>query len=120
MTSRPAHIAMIGVPIVSHVLPSLEVIRELVTRGHRVTYANDPAVADLITAAGAELIPCSSMLPVAENNWPEDAVAAMNLFLDNVQLALPQLRTTTPPRTSTSTTSAPTPDAPSPKPTAAR
>ncbi|MGW5919288.1 macrolide family glycosyltransferase [Nocardia fluminea] len=91
MTSRPAHIAMIGVPIVSHVLPSLEVIRELVTRGHRVTYANDPAVADLITAAGAELIPCSSMLPVAENNWPEDPVAAMNLFLDNAQLALPQL-----------------------------
>ncbi|MEV6220782.1 macrolide family glycosyltransferase [Nocardia fluminea] len=91
MTSRPAHIAMIGVPIVSHVLPSLEVIRELVARGHRVTYANDPAVADLITAAGAELIPCSSMLPVAENNWPEDPVAAMNLFLDNAQLALPQL-----------------------------
>ncbi|MGW6696729.1 macrolide family glycosyltransferase [Nocardia sp. NPDC055049] len=92
MLSRPAHIAMIGIPIVSHVLPSLEVIRELVARGHRVTYANDPAVADLITEAGAELIACTSMLPVADNTWPEDPVAVMNLFLDNAQLALPQLR----------------------------
>ncbi|MFI1235305.1 macrolide family glycosyltransferase [Nocardia salmonicida] len=91
MPSRPSHIAMVGIPIVSHVLPSLAVIRELVARGHRVTYANDPAVADLITAAGAELIPCTSTLPVADNNWPDDPVAAMNLFLDNALLALPQL-----------------------------
>ncbi|WP_063816048.1 macrolide family glycosyltransferase [Nocardia salmonicida] len=91
MPSRPAHIAMVGIPIVSHVLPSLEIIRELVARGHRVTYANDPAVTDLITATGAELIPCTSTLPVADNNWPDDPVAAMNLFLDNALLALPQL-----------------------------
>ncbi|MFD4356304.1 macrolide family glycosyltransferase [Nocardia sp. NPDC058518] len=92
MPSRPAHIAMVGIPIVSHVLPSLEVIRELVARGHRVTYANDPAVADLITGAGAELVECTSTLPVADNNWPDDPVAVMNLFLDNALLALPQLR----------------------------
>jgi UDP:flavonoid glycosyltransferase YjiC (YdhE family) len=29
-------------------MPSLEIIRELVARGQRVTYANDPAVADLV------------------------------------------------------------------------
>lgn len=47
MSRRRAHIAMVGVPIVSHVLPpSLALIRELVARGHRVTYANDPFVAD--------------------------------------------------------------------------
>ncbi|MGC5412957.1 glycosyl transferase, partial [Streptomyces sp. DT225] len=39
MSRRRAHIAMIGIPAVSHVLPSIEVIRELVARGHRVTYA---------------------------------------------------------------------------------
>ncbi|WP_228537579.1 hypothetical protein [Nocardia sp. XZ_19_231] len=83
---------MVGIPIVSHVLPSLAIIRELVARGHRVTYANDPAVADPITAAGAELIPCTSTLPVADNNWPDDPVAAMNLFLDTALLALPQLQ----------------------------
>ena len=83
---------MVGIPAVSHLLPGLEVIRELVARGHRVTYANDPAVDDLITATGAEPVPCTSVLPVADNNWPDDPIAAMDLFLDNAVQALPQLR----------------------------
>ncbi|MDF4249654.1 macrolide family glycosyltransferase [Streptomyces sp. WMMB303] len=91
MSRRRAHIAMVGIPAVSHVLPSLEVIRELVARGHRVTYANDPAVADLTAGTGAEPVACTSTLPVADNNWPEDPVAAMDLFLDNAAQALPQL-----------------------------
>ncbi|WP_280425634.1 macrolide family glycosyltransferase [Nocardia carnea] len=91
-TRHPAHIAMIGIPIVSHVLPSLEVIRELVRRGHRVTYANDPVVADRITATGAEFVPCTSALPVADNNWPDDPIAAASLFLDDAIAALPQLQ----------------------------
>ncbi|MEU4148843.1 macrolide family glycosyltransferase [Streptomyces sp. NPDC026659] len=89
---RRAHIAMVGIPAVSHILPSLEIIRELVARGHRVTYANDPAVADLVTAAGAELVPCPSVLPVADNKWPEDPIGAMSLFLDDAIQALPRLR----------------------------
>ncbi|MFJ9032803.1 macrolide family glycosyltransferase [Streptomyces sp. NPDC102274] len=89
---RGAHIAMVGIPAVSHVLPSLEIIRELVARGHRVTYANDPAVADLIAATGAEFVPCGSVLPVADNNWPDDPIAAMTLFLDDAIRALPRLR----------------------------
>ncbi|WP_343245632.1 macrolide family glycosyltransferase [Streptomyces sp. SID4985] len=89
---RPAHISMVGIPAVSHILPSLEIIRELVTRGHRVTYANDPAVADLVTATGAELVPCPSVLPVADNKWPEDPIGAMSLFLDDAIQALPRLR----------------------------
>lgn len=92
MTRRRAHIAMVGIPAVSHVLPSLEVIRELVARGHRVTYANDSAMTDRITAVGAEPVPCASTLPVTENNWPEDPVAVMDLFLGNAVQALPQLR----------------------------
>ncbi|MEU1214139.1 macrolide family glycosyltransferase [Streptomyces sp. NPDC005790] len=92
MSPRRTHIAMIGVPAVSHVLPSLEILRELVVRGHRVTYANDPAVADLITATGAEFVPYGSVLPVADNDWPDDPIAAMDLFLDDAVQALPQLR----------------------------
>ncbi|MGW5101965.1 macrolide family glycosyltransferase [Streptomyces sp. NPDC004100] len=83
---------MVGIPAVSHVLPSLEIIRELVARGHRVTYANDPAVANLITPTGAELVPCPSVLPVADNKWPEDPIGAMSLFLDDAIQALPRLR----------------------------
>ncbi|UQS21814.1 glycosyl transferase [Amycolatopsis thermalba] len=83
---------MVGVAPVSHVLPSLEVIRELVARGHRVTYANDPVVAHLIEPTGAELVPCTSTLPVADNDWPADPIAAMDRFLDDQIQALPQLR----------------------------
>ncbi|WP_371783224.1 hypothetical protein [Streptosporangium subroseum] len=93
MSRRRAHVAMVGIPAVSHVLPSLEVIRELVARGHRVTYANDPAVAGLITATGAEFVPYDSGLPVADNDWPDDPIAAMTVFLDDAIQALPQLRT---------------------------
>ncbi|MDX3387642.1 glycosyltransferase [Streptomyces niveiscabiei] len=92
MSRRRAHIAMVGIPAVSHVLPSLDVIRELVARGHRVTYANDPAVAHLIEPTGAELVPYTSVLPVADNDWPEDPIGAMSVFLDDAVQALPQLR----------------------------
>ncbi|GAA0965167.1 glycosyltransferase [Actinocorallia libanotica] len=84
---------MIGIPAVSHVLPSLEVIRELVARGHRVTYANGPAAADLVASTGAELVPYTSTLPVADNDWPEDPIAAMGVFLDDAMRMLPQLQT---------------------------
>ncbi|MGF3137882.1 macrolide family glycosyltransferase [Streptomyces diastaticus] len=91
-TTRPrAHIAMVGMPMVSHILPSLEIIRELVDRGHRVTYAADPAVADLIAPTGAELVPVPSTLPFASNVWPEDGVAAMRLFVADAAQALPRL-----------------------------
>ncbi|MFI1829633.1 macrolide family glycosyltransferase [Streptomyces sp. NPDC020412] len=83
---------MVGIPAISHVLPSLEVIRELVARGHRVTYANDPAVADLVEKTGAELVPLASGLPVADNDWPSDPIAAVGLFLDDAISTLPQLR----------------------------
>ncbi|MEV0011314.1 macrolide family glycosyltransferase [Streptomyces sp. NPDC047973] len=91
MPRRPAHIAVVGVPVVSHVLPGLAVIRELVARGHRVTYANDPLMTDHVESTGAELVPCTSTLPVVDNAWPDDPIAAASLFLDNAVQALPQL-----------------------------
>ncbi|MFB7943389.1 macrolide family glycosyltransferase [Kitasatospora phosalacinea] len=90
--TRRAHIAMVGIPAVSHVRPGLEVIRELVARGHRVTYANDPAVAELIAPTGAELVPYPSTLPVADHDWPEDAIGAMRVFLEDAIALLPRLR----------------------------
>ncbi|MFE9003545.1 macrolide family glycosyltransferase [Streptomyces sp. NPDC007875] len=92
MSRRRAHIAMVGIPAISHTLPSLEVIRELVARGHRVTYANDPFMADVIKPTGAEFVPFESTLPVADNDWPEDPIAAMTVFLDDAIRVLPQLR----------------------------
>src|ERR1044072_4631624 len=92
MSRRRAHIAMVGIPAISHMLPSLEVIRELVARGHRVTYANDSYRADVIKPTGAALVPYDSTLPVVDNDWPEDPIAAMPVFLDDAIQALPQLR----------------------------
>lgn len=94
MSRRRAHIAMVGTPAISHVLPSLDVIRELVARGHRVTYNNHPAMAEPIEATGAELVPRTSVLPVASNVWPDDTIAAMDLFLDEAVATLPQLQAT--------------------------
>ncbi|MFD0259974.1 macrolide family glycosyltransferase [Kitasatospora indigofera] len=92
--TRPAHIAMVSVPAHGHVNPGLEVIRELVARGHRVSYANDPSFGPAIEATGARLVPYASTLPLAGDSaaWPEDPVAVQDLFLDDAIAMLPALR----------------------------
>jgi MGT family glycosyltransferase len=88
-----AHIAMVSIPAPGHVNPSLEVIRELVARAHRVTYANDPAWAETVRGAGAELVPYESTLPFhRDESWDGDAIEALRLFLDDAIAMLPQLR----------------------------
>ena len=86
------HIAMVSIPAHGHVNPSLEVIRELTRRGHRLTYANDPSFAQVIADVGAELKPYATTLPGPDAAWPDDPVAAMTIFLDDAISMLPQLR----------------------------
>jgi len=89
-----AHIAMVSIPAPGHVNPSLEIVRELAARGHRVTYANDAAWAETVREAGAELVPYRSTLPFhREDGWDGDAIDALRLFLDDAMAMLPQLRT---------------------------
>lgn len=92
--TRRLHIAMVGVPAVSHVLPSLEIIRELVARGHRVTYANDPVdrVGGLIASTGAELVRFTTTLPTGDEEWSGDPIEGMDIFLDDAINSLPVLR----------------------------
>jgi MGT family glycosyltransferase len=85
------HIAMVSIPFPGHVNPSIEVIRELVARGHRVTYANDPSWAAAIESVGAELKPYRSELP-AGDDWDGDMIDHLTLFLDDAIAMLPQLR----------------------------
>lgn len=85
-----AHIAMFGVNAVSHTLPSVEILRELVARGHRVRVVNDPEQRELIERTGAELIECVSTLPKGE--WPHDPIGAMRLFLEDAIQGLEQVR----------------------------
>ncbi|MDA2809850.1 glycosyltransferase [Nocardiopsis sp. RSe5-2] len=92
MHRKRLHIAMVGIPAISHVIPSLEVVRELARRGHRVTYANDPRMEELVTGAGAELVPYTSTLPVDDHSWPEDPIAASELFLDDAKANMAAIR----------------------------
>lgn len=96
IVSLMSHIAMVSIPAPGHVNPSLEVIRELVARGHRVTYANDPAYAETVTATGAEFVPYDSTLPTHDHpdEWPapDDLIGQIAIFLDEAVSALPRLR----------------------------
>ncbi|MFD7923072.1 macrolide-inactivating glycosyltransferase [Streptomyces sp. NPDC059740] len=92
-TRKPAHIAMFSIAAHGHVNPSLEVIRELVARGHRVTYAVPPALADLVAATGAEVKAWHSTLPTGDRpeEWGSETIDYLELFLADAVQALPQL-----------------------------
>lgn len=93
MTHRP-HIAMFSIAAHGHVNPSLEVIRELVARGHRVTYAIPPAFAEKVAATGAEPKLWNSTLPGPDADpeaWGSTLLDNVEPFLDDAIQALPQL-----------------------------
>ena len=83
---------MVASPAISHILPSTALIKELVARGHRVTYATHESMSDTIAPTGAELVPVPTVLPVEDRLWPEDPVAGMSIFRDDAIQALPHLR----------------------------
>ncbi|MFF9767677.1 macrolide-inactivating glycosyltransferase [Streptomyces sp. NPDC014636] len=90
----PAHIAMFSIAAHGHVNPSLEVIRELVARGHRVTYAIPPVFADKVAATGARPVPYTSTLPGPDADpaaWGTTLLDNVEPFLADAIQALPQL-----------------------------
>ncbi|WP_200307980.1 glycosyltransferase [Streptomyces adelaidensis] len=89
-----SHIAMFSIAAHGHVNPSLEVIRELVARGHRVTYAIPPAFAEKVAEAGAEPKLWHSTLPGSDADpeaWGSELLDYVELFLGDAIQALPQL-----------------------------
>ncbi|MDF6018061.1 macrolide-inactivating glycosyltransferase [Streptomyces sp. JH34] len=92
MTTPPrAHIAMFSIAAHGHVNPSLEVIRELVVRGHRVSYAVPASFAEKVAATGAEPVVHTSVLPTAPEDWGTELIDHLEPFLDDAVQALPQL-----------------------------
>ncbi|MFD8706526.1 macrolide family glycosyltransferase [Kitasatospora sp. NPDC059648] len=87
----PAHIAMVNIPAHGHVNPSLEVVRELVSRGHRVSYVNDPSFAEQIEATGARLVPHETGLPVLKGAV-QPGVNVHSMIFDEAQVMLPLMR----------------------------
>ncbi|WP_435887479.1 macrolide-inactivating glycosyltransferase [Streptomyces nigra] len=92
--TAPAHIAMFSIAAHGHVNPSLEVIRELVARGHRVTYAIPPVFAEKVAATGAEPKLWNSTLPGPDADpeaWGSTLLDNVEPFLADAIQALPQL-----------------------------
>jgi len=78
----------------SHVNPTLGLVRELVDRGHRVTFVSLPAIADRITGTGARFVASTSSLPLANGRPPKvrEPLEAIALAVEDSMLLLPQLR----------------------------
>ncbi|MGW2013875.1 macrolide-inactivating glycosyltransferase [Streptomyces sp. NPDC001927] len=92
-TPRPAHIAMFSIAAHGHVNPSLEVIRELVDRGHRVSYAIPASFAEKVAATGATPVVYRSTLPTDDDPdaWGTELIDHVEPFLADTIQALPQL-----------------------------
>ncbi|MEV7190288.1 macrolide-inactivating glycosyltransferase [Streptomyces sp. NPDC093510] len=93
-SSRPAHIAMFSIAAHGHVNPSLEVMRELVARGHRVTYAIPHAFVDKVAETGAEPRPYTTTLPSADDDpeaWGTELIDNIEPFLADAIQVLPEL-----------------------------
>ena len=88
------HIAVVAASAPSHMHPHLALVRELVERGHRVSYLVSGHLADLAAPTGADVVGCTSVLPGAPGapaDWSGDDVAGMRLFLDEAIHVLPQM-----------------------------
>lgn len=91
--AKRAHIAMFSIAAHGHVNPSIEVIQELVARGHRVSYAIPPSFAEKVAATGAEPVLWDSTLPTDDEPeaWGTELIDNIEPFLDDAIQALPQL-----------------------------
>ncbi|WP_030207933.1 macrolide-inactivating glycosyltransferase [Streptomyces bikiniensis] len=92
-TASPAHIAMFSIAAHGHVNPSLEVVRELVARGHRVSYAVPASFAEKVAETGATPVVYTSTLPTDEDPdaWGTELIDLIEPFLDDAVQTLPQL-----------------------------
>lgn len=93
--AKPAHIAMFSIAAHGHVNPSIEVIRELVARGHRVSYAIPAPFAEKIAETGATPVIWNSTLPTDDEPeaWGTELIDHLEPFLADAVQALPQLAT---------------------------
>ena len=82
---------MAGTTAPSHTYPHLALIRELVARGHSVSYAIGERLTSLVEPTGASVTGLPSIMPDSDTAWPEDPGAAMRIFLDDAITALPRL-----------------------------
>lgn len=84
---------MFSIAAPGHVNPSIEVIRELVARGHRVSYAIPAPFAEKVAETGATPVIWKSVLPTEDEPeaWGTELIDNIEPFLNDAVQALPQL-----------------------------
>ena len=60
------HVAFVSIPLYGHVIPTLAIVEELVSRGHRVTYLATGEFTGMLGGAGARTVRY-------ESTWPTPA-----------------------------------------------
>ena len=60
-----SRIVFFSIPAYGHTNPTVEVVRQLVRRGHRVRYYSFEEFRAKLEGAGAEFVPCDTFLPPA-------------------------------------------------------
>ncbi|WP_078856732.1 macrolide family glycosyltransferase [Streptomyces sp. NBRC 109706] len=83
---------MAVIPAHGHINPSLAVVKELVARGHRVTYLSGSAVAEVVATTGAEFFSYDSVIQTTENPEGSDPFELMDVYLDDGMAMLERLR----------------------------
>ncbi|MEU3985439.1 macrolide family glycosyltransferase [Streptomyces sp. NPDC026672] len=93
---HPLHCAILTFADFGHVAPSLGVARELIARGHRVTYVVDERFAPLVEQAGAAVVPYASargdFYRAADPSPEQLAQDGYELLVDTVRTVFPAAR----------------------------
>ncbi|MFB9837562.1 macrolide family glycosyltransferase [Actinoallomurus acaciae] len=80
------HILVLDIPSNGHVLPKVDLVDQLVRRGHRVTYVVAEGLADRVRRFGAEVVTYTSLDPLASLSEDDPAAATRAFFRENLAI----------------------------------
>jgi dTDP-L-oleandrosyltransferase len=80
------HILILDIPSNGHVLPKVDLVDQLVRRGHRVTYVVAEGLADRVRRFGAEVVTYPSLDPLASLSEDDPAAATRAFFRENLAI----------------------------------
>ncbi|MGH3855281.1 MAG: macrolide family glycosyltransferase [Pseudonocardiaceae bacterium] len=86
------HVLITSVPAHGHVNPTVAMVRELVRRGHRVTYATQERFRTVLDPVGAQLLPTRFELPVQRLDRDRFS-GRLDFFADMLRSDLPAVVT---------------------------
>jgi MGT family glycosyltransferase len=88
-----SHVAFFTGSALGHINPLLGLVRELVRRGHRVSWTVTEAFAEVVARAGATPRVYRSPLPADPRRWPADLSTMPLVFLAEAGQVMPDVET---------------------------